>query len=152
MPTTHSATSPTEVDLPTPWADRTGRLLLAVCALATLGAFADGINRILAAPDEYALTEFWRTTAYLVFAGLWAMLALRPRGQRGVWELVLLQKGLVTAHALLNLDLPYAVRSAWIDGLLVVATVAAFVLCRGWLTWRPGAAGAPVHRPAALDR
>lgn len=54
-----------------------------------------------------------------------------------MWEMILLQKGLVTTHALLNLGLPYAVRTVWIDGALVAATGAAYVLCRRWFTWRP---------------
>src|SRR5688500_3529831 len=40
-----TTTRPT-ADLPAPWADRTGRTLLAVDAIATLGAFAQGIPRI----------------------------------------------------------------------------------------------------------
>jgi hypothetical protein len=121
---------------PAPWADRIGRTLLALCAAATLVAFAEGTTLIANTPEEYVLTEFWRTTAYLVFAGLWAFLAAAPRTQRGMWELILLQKVLVTVHALVYLDLPGAVRTAWIDGAVVVATVVAFVLCRGWRTWR----------------
>ncbi|MYW90775.1 hypothetical protein G3I59_09175 [Amycolatopsis rubida] len=121
---------------PASWADRIGRTLLALCAASTLVAFADGITRIGDAPAEYVLTEFWRTTAYLVFAGLWAFLAVAPRTQRGMWELLLLHKTLVTVQAIAYIDLPYAVRTAWIDGLLVVATVVAYVLCRGWYAWR----------------
>lgn len=121
---------------PSPVADRIGRMLLALCAAATLGAFADGFTRIAAAPPDYVLTEFWRTTAYLVFAGLWALLAIAPRGQRGLWELILLQKSLVTVHALAFLDLPGAVRTALVDGAVVTATVLAWVLCHGWQTWR----------------
>ena len=31
---------------------------------------------------------------------------------------------------------PAPARTAWVDGVLVAATVTAWVLCRGWLTWR----------------
>jgi hypothetical protein len=47
---------------------------------------------VTAAPAEWVLTEFWRTAAYLVFAGMWALLAARPRSQRGMWELIVLHK------------------------------------------------------------
>jgi hypothetical protein len=67
---------------------------------------------------------------------MWALLAVRPRSQRGLWELILLHKVLVTVHALLVLDLPGAGQTAWVDGALAAATVTAWVLCRGWLTWR----------------
>ena len=64
-------------------ADLAGRSLLTLCALSTTVAFADGVTRIAAAPAEWALTESWRTAAYLVFAGMWALLAVWPRSQRG---------------------------------------------------------------------
>ena len=76
-----------------------------------------------------------------MFAGLWAFLAVAPRTQRGMWELILLHKVLVTVHAIAHTDLPGAVRTAWIDGVVVVATVVAFVLRRGWYTWRRPEAG-----------
>ena len=120
---------------PPPGADLVGRALLLLCALSTTAAFIDGAYRVGAAPAEWLLTEFWRTTAFLVFGGMWALLAVRPRSQRGMWELIVLHKTLVTVHALTVLDLPGAAQTAWVDGALVAATVAAWVLCRGWLTW-----------------
>ncbi|MGD9529734.1 hypothetical protein [Pseudonocardia sp.] len=117
-------------------ADLVGRALLVLCALSTAAAFADGVTRIAEAPAEWILTESWRTAAYLVFAGMWALLAVWPRSQRGMWELIVLHKVVVTVQALLVLDLPGAARTAWVDGVLVAATVTAWVLCRGWLTWR----------------
>lgn len=131
--TTATATS---TGAPPRGADLVGRALLALCALSTAVAFVDGVTRVAAAPAEWVLTEFWRTAAYLVFAGMWALLAARPRSQRGMWELIVLHKVLVTVQALLVLDLPGAARTAWVDGALVAATFTAWVLCRGWLTWR----------------
>lgn len=116
-------------------ADRIGRTLLALCAIATVGAFVDGIGRTSDAPDDYVLTEFWRTTAYLVFAGMWALLAIAPRAQRGMFELILLQKTVVTVQALIVMGRPGSARTAAIDGALVVATLTAYVLCRGWYAW-----------------
>lgn len=109
---------------------------MAFDAVATMGAFAGGIPRIIDAPDEFLLTEIWRTLAYLVFAGLWTMLALEPRRQRGTWELVLLHKITFTIFAIALLGKPEAAQSAWVDGTLVVTTVAAYFLCRGWYGWR----------------
>ena len=48
----------------------------------------------------------------------------------------MLHKVVVTVQAPLVLELPGAARTAWVDGALVAATVTAWVLCRGWLTWR----------------
>lgn len=116
-------------------ADLVGRGLLALCALSATVAVAEGATRVAAAPAEWVLTEFWRTAAYLVFAGMWALLVARPRSQRGLWELIVLHKVLVTAQALLVIDLPGAAQTAWVDGALLVATLTAWVLCRGRLTW-----------------
>lgn len=123
-------------DTPTPTADRIGRGLLWFCSVSTLGAFALGIQIMTEVSDERVLTEAWRTFAYLVFAGLWAMLAIAPRGWRGVWELVLIQKIAITVFALVTFDLPDAQKTFFVDATLVVATLAAYVLCRGWLGWR----------------
>ena len=38
----------------------------------------------------------------------------------------------MTVQALLFLDLPGAVLTAWIDGAVVAATTTAYVLVRGW--------------------
>jgi peptidoglycan/LPS O-acetylase OafA/YrhL len=141
----------TAANLPAPWADRTGRTLLAIDALATLGAFAQGIPRVADAADEQLLTEFWRTTAYIVFAGMWALLAIAPREQRGMWELILVQKIAVTLLAIVSIGKPEAAQTAVIDGFVVVTTVAAYVLCRGWYTWRPGALGPDQARKAAAS-
>ena len=128
------------VGRPAPWADRTGRGLMAFDAVATLVAFADGILRMGDVPDDRLLTEAWRTFAYLVFAGLWAILATAPRRQPGLWELVLLHKVVFTAFAFTMVgDVAEAQTTALIDLALVVTTALAYVLCRGWYAWRTAA-------------
>lgn len=74
------------------------------------------------------------------------MLAIAPRKQRGVWELILVQKIAVTLVATVSISKPAAVRTAAVDGFLVVTTVAAYGLCRGWYSWRPGALGPDLAR------
>lgn len=124
---------------PAPWADRIGRGLMALDAVATLVAFAGGLAIMAEVSDDRALTEAWRTSAYIVFAGLWALLAIAPRRQWGLWEMLLLQKGAITAYAFVMSDLPDAQSTAVIDLILTVTTLAAYVLCRGWQAWRSGA-------------
>jgi hypothetical protein len=134
----------TSVDSPPRWADRIGRTLLALDAASTIGfAFVDGIRRVTQAADAQVMMEFWVTTAYLVFAGLWAILAWAPRRYRGIWELILIQKIAVTAFAWILIDKPDAVRNTISDTSLVVTTIVAYVLCRGWYTWRKAAANGP---------
>lgn len=136
---------------PARWADLTGRTLMAITGISTLIPFVNGISRVANAPEAYMLTEFWRTTAYLVFAGLWGLLAWAPRRQRGIWELLLIQKTAVSVFALVNLGATDSVRDSISDSSLVVATAVGYVLCRGWQTWRPDdATAAPMHRSPVL--
>jgi len=116
--------------------DQIGRVLMALLALSTLYAFADGCRLVAAAGDDRLWVEFWRTTAYLVFAGLFAMLALAPRTRWGVWELVFGQKLAVTVFGFLNFGVNEARRDATTDFVLVVVMVVSYILCRGWYTWR----------------
>jgi hypothetical protein len=116
--------------------DQIGRGLLALLALSTVYAFIDGCRLVAAAGDDRLWVEFWRTTAYLVFAGLFAMLAIAPRTRWGVWELVFGQKVAVTVFGFLNFGVNEARRDATTDFFLVVVIAISYVLCRGWLTWR----------------
>ncbi|WP_063813424.1 hypothetical protein [Herbidospora daliensis] len=125
---------------PAPWADRTGRVIMAVNAVATLAAFAGGLFITAEVADERVITEAWRTLAYIVFAGIWAILAVAPRRQWGLWELLLFQKGGITIYSFVMWHLPDAPRTAFIDLAVTVTTLIAYVLCRGWSSWRTGAA------------
>ncbi|MEU8154518.1 hypothetical protein AB0B94_12715 [Micromonospora sp. NPDC048986] len=139
-------TDATTATNPTRWQDRTGRVLMAITAAATLVPFVEGVSRLGSLPDDMVLTEFWRTCAYIVFAGMWAMLAIAPRKQRGMWELLLFHKIVVTVQAAFVLDIPHAARTLLADGFVSLTTVAAYLLCRGWHTWRRGALGPTDNR------
>ncbi|MEU8379871.1 hypothetical protein [Streptosporangium sp. NPDC048865] len=126
---------------PAPWADRIGRGLMALNAAATLVPFAGGIMVMIAdsVSDDRVITEAWRTFAYIVFAGLWAVLAVAPRRQWGLWELLLFQKGAITVYAFAMWDMPDAPTTAFIDLTVTATTAVAYVLCRGWYAWRADA-------------
>ncbi|WP_420119437.1 hypothetical protein [Micromonospora sp.] len=100
---------------PARWQDRTGRILMALTAAVTLVPFVDGISRINAATGDQVLMEFWRTFAYIVFAGMWALLAVAPRQQRGMWELLLFHKIAVSIQAAFVIDVPNAGRTLIAD-------------------------------------
>ncbi|WP_437575512.1 hypothetical protein [Sorangium sp. So ce887] len=134
---------------PSPRADRTGRGLMALNAVLTLGAFAGGVRIIVSAADDRLVVEVWRTFAYVVFAGMWALIAAWPRRLPGVWELVLFHKLAVTVYYFAIGDVPEAPLAARIDLWLVSTTALAYALCRGWYGWRtltssPGSSGQPV--------
>jgi hypothetical protein len=137
---------------PTVLADRIGRWLLVLASLSTVGAFVLGIALMTDAPDSRIWVEGWRTSAFLVFAGLFAILAVAPRAQRGLWELVLGQKAALVLIAVAVGDVPEARLSGLIDLGVVVIVTAAYVLCRGWYAWRTSAAapagGHPSGSPA----
>jgi len=124
--------------------DRIGRLILAFVVLLTLVAFADGLRRTSIANVDCIWVQTWRTFVYVVFAGLFAILALRPRSSPGVWELTFGHKiavvlvGLWLGETILEVSL--AVK---IDFLLVVLIATAWVLCRGWLSWSSKPQGSP---------
>lgn len=124
------------LDVPTRAADRIGRTLLVLCSAATLVALVQGITIVLAAPADQIVVETWRTLGYVVFAGMWALLAVWPRSLPGVWELLLFHKIVVTILYFSYGDALFARTAAFIDLSVSVLTVAALVLCRGWLSWR----------------
>jgi uncharacterized BrkB/YihY/UPF0761 family membrane protein len=64
--------------------DTAGRGVMVLTALSTLVAFADGLRRMHAASDDRLWIEGWRTFGYVVFAGLFAVLAARPRRSPGI--------------------------------------------------------------------
>lgn len=58
--------------------------------LACLGAviaFFKGTGYVAAAPDSSTWVELWRMFGLLAFAGMFALLAIRPRLSAGVWAL-----------------------------------------------------------------
>lgn len=139
MPITTATTptaSPTAAAPAGPRADRTGRAIMALNAVAALGAFASGLVITAGVSDDRLLSEFWRTLAYLVFAGIWTVLAVAPRRHPGLWELLLLHKGGVTVFSFVLWDrLADAPETAVVDLGVTVTTLVAYVLCRGWRAW-----------------
>ena len=117
-----------------------GRGLLAVAALATAAVFIGGFTIVASAAPDRIWVEIWRTTAYGVFAGLFALLAHAPRSQRTIWALVFGQKLALVIFGAFVGDVNEARRATFVDLGLVAILVASFILCRGWYAWRPTAA------------
>ncbi len=123
-------------EVPSRALDRLGRLLMAVNALLGLGAFVGGVLAMVDAEEGRLMVEGWRTFGYLVFAGFWAMMAVAPRGVPAVWESVLLHKSLMVILAFASFGAPEASTVAVVDSWLVGSTAFAYVVCRGWRSWR----------------
>ena len=123
--------------------DRIARYLLWIAAAGAAASAAASVSTIWHASGATTVVETWRGYGYLVFAGLFVLLALRPHNYRGVWELVIANKVALAATAL-----AFAARGGiaatssiivW-DGGLSVLLIAAYLTCRGWS--RAPAAGA----------
>ncbi|MGW0215579.1 hypothetical protein ACWDXH_14415 [Micromonospora chokoriensis] len=127
----------TATPTPTRRADLVGRGLAALASLATGVAFVNGVLLTIGASDDRLFIEGWRVSSFGIFAALFALLAVRPRQTAGVWEVVLVGKGALVVFGALIGDVPEARLSAVIDFGLVAVVAAAYVLCRGWLAWRP---------------
>ncbi|GIF49625.1 hypothetical protein DFJ67_4091 [Asanoa ferruginea] len=122
--------------------DRVAKIMLWLAAAGAAGAALSSAGALWDADGGAKVVETWRAYGFVVFAGLFVLLALAPRGYRGVWELVIFHKVALTVTALL-----YAAHGgiadtativAW-DGSVSVLLVGAYVLSRGWTAspaWR----------------
>jgi hypothetical protein len=134
-----TTSAPTETASTSPFRpERIGRVLLWIAAAGAAVAAVSEISTVLGAGGTTKVVETWRLYGFVVFAGLFVLLALRPLAYRGVWELAVFSKLALTVTAL-----AYAAHGgisgtgsiiAW-DGGLSVVLIAAYVCCRGWTAW-----------------
>ena len=116
--------------------DKLGRAVMLLLLVLSLGAFADGLRRMGVAGSDRIWIETWRTFAYVVFSGLFAILAWRPRQSPGIWELVFAHKTAVVLYGLTLGDVPEARAAMAVDTLLVLLTAVGWWLTRGWKSWQ----------------
>ena len=114
---------------------RTGRALMATAAVSAQHAAVSSVGVIAEATPETQMVETWRGFGFVVFAGLFALLAIHPLRYRGVWELVLAQKVALTLTAVGYSIAGDAEGTATVivwDGALSAIVGIAYVACRGW--------------------
>ncbi len=119
------------------WQEVVGRALMALAALGALGAFLTGVGAVQAATAATVWVETWRMFGFLVFTGMFAMLALRPRASAGIWELAFFHKAAMAVSALLMPGAAGAASAGAIDGALALIILLAYLLTRGWAAWKP---------------
>jgi hypothetical protein len=122
--------------------DRRVDVARGLMGLASVSALAAAVGAIPALGDAGAsalMAETWRFYGFIAFAGLFALLAWRPLHYRWLWEIVILNKLLLTVTAGGYVagvfgpgDVEGATASFVADAVLVAMTIAAYVLCRGW--------------------
>jgi len=116
------------------WQDRLGRILLVLSAISAAGAFVGGLAAAASATPDRLWLETWRTLGFLVFTGLFALLAWRPRTTAGVWELVIVNKGALSILGLVYRSAE-SLSAVPFDLALTAVLAAAYLLTRGWRSW-----------------
>jgi hypothetical protein len=122
--------------LPPQWLDRLGRGLMGLAALGALFAFVSSMAAVRNAGPETVWLETWRMFGFLVFAGMFALLAWKPRSAVGVWELAFGHKAAMAIAALFLIPARDASSAGLVDGVLAVMILIAYSCTRGWLAWR----------------
>jgi hypothetical protein len=112
------------------------RVLMGLAAAGALAAAATSIQVVRNAGPESQMVEIWRLAGFVLFSGLFALLAYRPLHYAGVWELVIVNKLALTIAALTYAsDAAGAGAVAVVDGILTGVLLAAYLLSRGWSAW-----------------
>jgi hypothetical protein len=118
------------------WQDRLGRGLMWLAAFGALSAFAFGFASVSAATSETVWVETWRMFGFLVFTGMFVLLALRPRDSAGIWELAFFHKTAMAISALVLSSAKEAAMAGTIDGVLAILLLTAYIYTRGWVAWK----------------
>jgi hypothetical protein len=116
--------------------DRVGRGLMGFNAVLTFGVFINGLFLMGGVSDDRLMVEGWRTFGFFVFGAMWAMLAFRPRQVPAIWELVIAHKVAASTLALTITYTTEGFQSSITDSWLALTTIFAYVVCRGWQSWR----------------
>lgn len=118
------------------WQDRLGRGLMWLAALGALAAFVSALGVVNRATSETIWVETWRLFGFLVFTGMFVLLALRPRNAAGVWELAFFHKAAMAVSALFLSDADGVALAGTIDAVLAIIILVAYILTRGWAAWK----------------
>ena len=109
---------------------------MGLAALGALGAFAASIAAVRGAGPDSVWLETWRMFGFVVFAGLFALVAWRPRRIPGVWELAFGHKLAMAVASLLLAPAPEARVAGLVDAALAGLIAVAYISTRGWRAWR----------------
>ena len=115
-------------------ADGIGRVIALICALGAGYAFAMAFGAYVV-PEAGWLAE-WQKWGFAMFAGLFALLALRPRASAGLWELAFFHKATFGLAGLVSSSIPGAAEAGMVDLALALMLAVAYALTKGWKSWR----------------
>jgi len=117
--------------------DQIAKILLLFCALGAFVSFFLNIGNVTAADSVTKVIEIWRLYGFLLFTGLFVLLAIYPRRYAGIWELVIFHKAAVsiTIPLLVQNITPDIQSVAITDGVLAIIVVVAYFLTKGYSAW-----------------
>lgn len=120
---------------PPKWLDVPGRGLMALASVGAIGAFVSGVSFVTHASAATRWVETWRMFGFLAFAGMFALMALRPRRSPGIWEIAFLHKLAMVISAHFIAETPESVLASRVDLALVAAIAVAYGLTQAWRGW-----------------
>ncbi|MBE1514773.1 hypothetical protein [Nesterenkonia halotolerans] len=121
----------------------TGRTLLIVSALGTAGFAGWSMAQLQQSGPETFLAEAWHAFGLVVFAGLFALVAWRPRAYPGLMELTILHSAGMFVLAFSNQDAAGSTANMVLHGLLTLALLIAYVMLGCIKAWGRQSAPAP---------
>lgn len=104
-------------------------------ALGALTAFISSVSILSSTDATVVWLETWRAFGFLMFAGMFVLLALKPRSSPGIWELAFFHKAAMTVAALFLRNVAEATSAGLIDGALAAMLLAAYLCGKGWRSW-----------------
>jgi hypothetical protein len=120
-----------------PWRDRVATGLMLLAAIGAFISFVTSISSVATASPATQVVEIWRMYGFVVFTGLYVLLAFWPRRYPGIWELTILDKAAlgITGLVLLGRGVADAQTILIFDGSLAVITFVAYLLAKGYTGW-----------------
>ena len=110
--------------------------LLVLAALGALASLTSASTALDKAGDALKITALHDLLGFPVYAVLFLLLAWKPRALPGLWELLILQKAVMSILAFtVYRDADGAAVSAIVDGILTLVLIAAYILSRGYTAW-----------------
>src|SRR5690625_3825292 len=87
--------------------------------------------------SEQLIVELWRLIGFIVFSGIFALLALKPEQYVGIWEIAIFHKLAMTISAIvLILNVEDAIYIAIVDAILVILLLTAYFLTGSYTSWK----------------
>lgn len=121
-----------------PLRDRLAAGLMLVAAFGAGYAFVTAVMTAGQADLATRQVEWWRALGFTMFAAIFVLLAFWPRRYPFLWELVLIDKAVLTGVEIFlsREGAANAAYTAVADGVLTGLIFIAYLLSKGYLSWK----------------